>query len=213
MCLRGRLQRPGTSPGGPATWTDCFLLLFPQEKCSGALSCSGLGRIPDPGPVGALAALAGGSGLRPRVHWEGLGEGRYLFKEVGAGASHSGSVWPGSGPGTAPSGPLHPSPRAGRALHLDTLVRTGACYFLPRRSELQPPEMSPPSKARDPVSRLRWPSDPAPQSTPCHGCQSRGRGHSGLPWGNSKLCPVAVRAWEERERKEHPAAPESGGMF
>lgn len=85
VCLRGRLQRPGTSPGGPATWTDCFLLLFPQEKCSGALSCSGLGSIPDPGPVGALTALAGGSGLRPCVHWQGLGEGRYLFKEVGAG--------------------------------------------------------------------------------------------------------------------------------
>lgn len=81
VCLRGRLQRPGTSPGGPATWTDCFLLLFPQEK----LSCSGLGRIPDPGPVGALAARAWGSGLRPRVHWGGLGKGRYLFKEAGAG--------------------------------------------------------------------------------------------------------------------------------
>lgn len=87
VCLRGRLQRPGSSPGGPATWTDCFVLSFPQEKLSGALSCSGLGRIPDPGPVGALAALAGGSGLRPGVHWGGLGEGWYLFKEAGAGPS------------------------------------------------------------------------------------------------------------------------------
>lgn len=32
VCLRGRLQRPETSPGGPATWTDCFVLLFPQRS-------------------------------------------------------------------------------------------------------------------------------------------------------------------------------------
>lgn len=70
------------------------------------------------------------------MHWGGLGKGRYLFKEAGGRGLpfrfSSARFWP------APSSPLHPSPRAGRALHLDTLVRTGACYFLPRRSELQP---------------------------------------------------------------------------
>ena len=81
--------------------------------------------------------LAGGSGLRPVCAGEGW-EGRDVFKEAGGGAFHSGSVGPGSGPGTAPSRPFHPCSRAGRALHLDTLVQTGACYFLPRRSELQP---------------------------------------------------------------------------
>lgn len=95
------------------------------------------GHIPDPGPLGPLAALAGGSGLRPMCAGEGW-EGRDVFKEAGGGAFHSGSVLPGSGPGTAPSRPFHPCSRAGRALHLDTLVQTGACYFLPRRSELQP---------------------------------------------------------------------------
>lgn len=89
VCLRERLQRPGTSLGGPATWRDRFVLSFPQEKLSRALSCSGPGRIPDPGPVGALNALAGGSGLRPRCTGEGW-EGRDVFREAGGGASHSG---------------------------------------------------------------------------------------------------------------------------
>ena len=137
VCLRERLQRPGTSLGGPATWRDRFALSFSQEKLSAALRSSGPGHIADPGPVGPLAALAGGSGLRPVCAGEGW-EGRDVFKEAGGGAFHSGSVGPGSGPGTAPSRPFHPCSRAGRALHLDTLVQTGACYFLPRRSELQP---------------------------------------------------------------------------
>lgn len=89
VCLRERLQRPGTSLGGPATWRDRFVLSCPQEKLSRVLSCSGPGRIPDPGPVGALAALAGGSGLRPVCTGEGW-EGWDVFKEAGGGTSHSG---------------------------------------------------------------------------------------------------------------------------